>query len=134
MDEKDSQSENLKKELKKELKKYELSILHDVFSSEIDKLLADELWEVSAEGVIHSRDEICNWLKKKSRDSRWDIKNFDVKNLSAELALVSYWAKMSAPVVSGSKGTLHSSLWKRCQEKSWQMIFHQATKICSATN
>lgn len=127
MDEKDSQSK--KKELKKELRKYELSILHDVFSSEIDKLLADELWEVSAEGDIHSRDEICNWLRKKSPDSRWDIKNFDVKKLSAELALVSYWAKMSAPVVSGSKGTLHSSLWKRCQEKRWQMIFHQATKV-----
>ena len=130
MDEKDSLTEKLKRELKK----YELSILHDVFSSEIDKLLADELWEVSAEGVTHSRDEICKWLRKKSPDSRWDIKNFDVKNLSAELALVSYWAKMSAPVVSESKGTLHSSLWKKSQEKRWQMVFHQATKICSATN
>lgn len=120
--------------LAKELKKYELSILHDEFSSEIEKLLADELWEVSAVGGTRSRKEICNWLSKKPPDSRWDIKNFDVKKISAELALVCYWAKMAAPVVSESKGTLHSSLWKRNQEKRWQMVFHQATRIDSFTN
>jgi hypothetical protein len=114
------------------LQEYEYNILHNEFSDDVEKLLADELWEISADGSTHTRDEICHWLKKKPSDARWDIKNFDMKTLSDELALVTYWAKMLSPVVSDSKGTLHSSLWKKNSRKKWQMVFHQATKLDSS--
>ena len=103
--------------------------MHDVFSKESEILLGKELWEISVDGVIHSREDICSWLMKKSLDTRWDIKNFQVQSLSGEVVLSTYWAKMLAPISSESLGSLHSSLWKQNSEEIWQMIFHQSTKI-----
>ncbi|MBN4075031.1 MAG: hypothetical protein COA71_07120 [SAR86 cluster bacterium] len=107
----------------------ELSILHDEFSNKTEKLLGDSLWEVSADGSTHTREELCNWLRKKASDFRWQIKEFEVEGLADGLVLVTYWAKMSIPKVSESKGALHSSLWKKNARGAWQMVFHQATKV-----
>ncbi len=107
----------------------ELFILHEVFSARTEKLLADELWEISADGSKHSRSDVCEWLRNKPADCRWEIKDFTVQNLAEGLALASYWAKMSVPLVSESNGALHSSLWKKNSKGFWQMVFHQATKL-----
>lgn len=107
----------------------ELSLLHDEFSDKTKKLLGDGLWEISADGSIHTREELCHWLSSKAPDSRWEIKNFEISELADGLALASYWAKMKAPTISESKGALHSSLWEKNAKGLWQMIFHQATKI-----
>jgi hypothetical protein len=111
------------------LLKQELRILHDEFSTETEKLLGDKLWEIAADGTNHTKEEICDWLKKKSPDSRWEIKEFEVKKLADDVALSTYWAKMTAPKISESKGALHCSLWMQNNEGTWQMVFHQATKI-----
>jgi len=107
----------------------ESSILHEVFSPVIDGLLAAELNEIGVDGVIYSRSDICQWLATKDPQARWDIQNFQVQVLADNLALASYWAKQLAPQVSGSAGSLHSSLWKKNKQQQWQMRFHQATKV-----
>ncbi|MDC1436142.1 DUF4440 domain-containing protein [Gammaproteobacteria bacterium] len=107
----------------------ELSILHDKFSAKTEKLLGDGLWEISADGSTHTREELCHWLSSKAPESRWEINNFEINELADGLALAIYWAKMTAPKTSESKGAIHSSLWKKNAKGSWQMVFHQATKI-----
>jgi hypothetical protein len=109
--------------------KLESRILHQSFSQDIDCLLADELREIGVDGAIHSRDEICQWLTAKDPQVRWDIRDFRIQVLAEELALTSYWAKQCAPVVSGSAGIMHSSLWVKNAKQEWQMRFHQATKV-----
>ncbi len=117
------------KKLESLLLQKELSLLHDEFSDKTKKLLGDELWEISTDGSIHTKEEVCYWLTSKVSDSRWEIKNFEINELADGLALARYWAKMIAPKISESKGALHSSLWKKNAKGSWQMVFHQATKI-----
>ncbi len=107
----------------------EKSILHDAFSEKTESLLAGQLWEIAVDGSIQSRDEICAWLRQKSSASRWEFKNFRVDTVSDDLALATYWAKMVAPIISESKGALHSSLWKLNTAGVWQMVFHQTTKV-----
>tara|TARA_R110000824_G_scaffold336_11_gene2378 strand:+ start:23388 stop:23774 length:387 start_codon:yes stop_codon:yes gene_type:complete len=118
-----------KQELKALLFEQECSLLHDEFSDEVEKLLGPELWEIAADGVIRSRQEICMWLVRKSPHARWDIRDFKVMCLSEHLALSTYWAKMLAPRTSASLGAMHSSLWKQNPEGLWQMVFHQSTKV-----
>ncbi len=103
--------------------------MHDEFSDKTKKLLGDELWEISIDGSIHTQAEVCDWLGSKASDSRWEINNFEVNELADGLAHATYWAKMIAPKISESRGALHSSLWKKNTKGSWQMIFHQASKI-----
>ncbi len=116
-------------DLKHLLLQQELFILHEEFTKQSEALLADELWEISANGSRQSRQEVCEWLRKKPNNFRWKLKDFSVQNLSEDLVLATYWAKLQAPKASDSKGTLHSSLWKKNHEGLWQMYFHQATKL-----
>ena len=111
------------------LLKKELSILHDDFSNKTEKLLGDELWEISADGSTHNREQLCAWLKNKAAESRWEIQNFEIKELAEGVALTVYWAKMSVPLVSESNGAIHSSVWKKNTKGAWQMAFHQATQV-----
>lgn len=119
----------MEKNLETLLLNQELAILHGEFSSDTSDLLAAELWEIGADGVVHSRDELCAWLQNKRPDARWDIRNFKVELLNDEMALATYWAKKTAPKPGKSNGALHSSIWKLNSEDKWQMLFHQATKI-----
>jgi hypothetical protein len=107
----------------------EKSLLHEAFSEKTERLLAEQLWEISVDGASQSRDEICTWLRQKSSAARWQFKNFKVQSLSDEVALATYWAKMIAPTITGSKGALHSSIWKLNKAGVWQMAFHQATQL-----
>lgn len=103
-------------------------ILHQPFDENIAALLADDMWEIGSSGVKHSRDEICQWLKIKPADACWQLSDFKLQELSADLLLCSYRARQIAPAISASAGALHSSLWKK-GEHGWQMCFHQGTKL-----
>lgn len=107
----------------------EFSLLHDEFPVETEKFLGKDLYEIATDGVIRSRQELCMWLAKKSPNARWDIRNFEVISLSEHVALSTYWAKMLAPKSSSSLGAMHSSIWQMNNNKIWQMVFHQSTKV-----
>lgn len=117
------------KNLQSLLLQKELSILHEEFSKKTEKLLGAELWEISADGSTHSRVQLCDWLKTKAPESRWELKDVELKELADGLALLVYWAKMSVPKVSESNGAIHSSIWKKNSKGFWQMVFHQATSV-----
>lgn len=117
------------KNLKTLLLKKELIILHEEFSIKVEKLLGENICEISADGSTHTKEELCEWLKNKPSESRWEIKKFGVEELADDLGLATYWAKMLAPRVSESNGAIHSSLWKKNTKGAWQMVFHQATKV-----
>ena len=65
------------KNLQSLLLQKEQSILHDEFSKKTEKLLGDNLCEISADGSTHTREELCEWLKNKTPESRWEIKKFE---------------------------------------------------------
>tara|TARA_B110000495_G_C22852516_1_gene497095 strand:- start:220 stop:597 length:378 start_codon:yes stop_codon:yes gene_type:complete len=114
--------------------KKELSILHDNFSNKIENILGDELWEISANGSMHNRVEICSWLKNKATDSCWEITGFEIKKLAEGLVLAYYQVKSSVPLSSNANGSIHSSVWKKNGESTWQIIFHQATNLSCELN
>ena len=64
------------KKLQSLLLQKELSILHDEFSKKTEKLLGESLCEVSTDGSTHTREDLCDWLRNKAADSRWEIKKF----------------------------------------------------------
>lgn len=117
------------KKLQSFLLQKELSILHDEFSSKTEKLLGDGLSEISIDGSVHTKKELCDWLRNKAPNSHWEISNFELYDLADGIALATYWAKMLMPKVSESNGALHSSIWVKNTKGAWQMVFHQATKV-----
>lgn len=116
-----------------EMKALEAQLLHTDYSIQpdlLDKLLALEFEEISANGQVSKRAAVYQWLLHKDRAARWQLSNFKVTELATTLRLATYHAQQVAPVASASKGALCSSLWCFSQPlQCWQLRFHQATKV-----
>jgi hypothetical protein len=91
-------------------------------------LLADDFIEFGSSGRIFARAAILEALKNESVDQPIQVEDFQVRELSPEIALVTYIASRTAPYGSISVRALRSSLWKR-EGEVWRMIFHQGTRI-----
>lgn len=95
-------------------------------AAEMVALLAEDFREFGSSGRIFSRAEVVGELASEDR-SVWSLADFEVKVISARLALVTYRAvRESAEGVAAQ--SLRSSLWE-LRSEGWQMIFHQGTKI-----
>ena len=51
------------------------------------------------------------------------IRDFDVREITSEVALVTY-----RTIGGEGKETRHSSIWLR-RESAWQIVFHQGTRV-----
>jgi hypothetical protein len=91
-------------------------------------LLADDFIEFGSSGRIFTKAAIIEVLKNESVDQLIHVERFQVRELSPEIALVTYLASRADPYGSISVRALRSSLWKR-EEGGWRMIFHQGTRI-----
>ena len=95
-------------------------------AAELEGLLAQDFREFGSSGRVFSRDEIVQALGAET-PVRFQMEEFAVEMVSAEVALVTYRARTERagrPVVF----SLRSSLW-RWRESAWEMVFHQGTKI-----
>lgn len=113
------------------MQQLELQLLHTDFrnnTAALEQLLGPDFVEVAPSGHPTSRAEVIHWLLQKDPADRWQLSDWHVSELAADVRLVRYHAVRSVPA-SASKGASHVSLWRldRATER-WQLHFHQSTK------
>lgn len=119
--------------LEQEIQSNEERLLHSDHQSDstiVNELLTPDFEEISASGQVIGRDAVIAWLRAKDNDQRWQFSNFQLQVLSHDLVLAKYHAQQMKPEKSASLGSLRSSIWRKHND-TWQMVFHQATKVKS---
>jgi len=108
-------------------------LLHQDFSSSpelLESMIGDDFYEINPDGKIVERGEVVEWLLGKNPAARWQFSSFNVVNLSDTLVLATYKARQIVPEGKSAGGSVHSSLWREDSPgKTWQLIFHQSTRI-----
>jgi len=109
----------------------ELELLHHDWTEDpqsIDELLSADFEEIDANGTVHSRHEVVQWLMQKDKMQRWSLLNFRIKLLTDECVLAIYNACKENDSSHDHCGSIRTSIWQ-IQNNQWKMIFHQASKI-----
>lgn len=113
------------------MQQLELRLLHTDFRHDpaaLEQLLAQDFVEVAPTGQTTSRAEVVRWLLQKDPDQRWQLSDWQLSELAADVRLVRYHAVRIVPA-STSKGASHVSLWRLdSASRCWQLHFHQSTK------
>lgn len=94
---------------------------------QVGMLLADDFLEFGKSGMVFDKQSILDLLQSEETDLQIEVSDFSVKELAADVILVTYKGSMlndEGVTVS----TLRSSIWVS-KEGSWCMTFHQGTKI-----
>jgi hypothetical protein len=108
-------------------------LLHQDFrhsQEQLEALLAPEFREVDPRGNNVSRENVIRWLLAKDPGSRWEYADFEVRELGDNLVLATYFARQILPEAQSSGGARHCSLWRQQPgTTSWQLFFHQSTKV-----
>jgi hypothetical protein len=91
---------------------------------ELQKLLADNFFEFGSSGKVLYKNEGIN--KDGIGVVKMTLSDFEIHPLSDEIVLTTY--RIFNEV--NKQHTLRSSIWKSING-SWQMIFHQGTKMNS---
>jgi hypothetical protein len=118
--------------ISEQIRNLEESLLHQDFSSipeALEAMICDDFREVDPKGRECSREDVISWLLQKDPTMRWEFSEFTVNQLTDNSVLATYLARQILPE-SSSSGSRHSSIWRATNpEKTWQLIFHQSTKI-----
>lgn len=116
------------------LEKHILQLENDLLKPEIrqsvektGELLAEGFIEFCSSGHIYlyNKDEAVDETTD-SPELNWEIKNFEIKQLSEECLLATYKLIKHSDVDEHKKYSNRSSIWKYFYGK-WKMIFHQGT-------
>lgn len=114
-----------------EIKQMELTLLHTDMQAQpslIDELLAEEFEEIGNDGCTQSRQSVVEWLMSKDNQLKWTLEDFRIKCLSNDLVMAIYRTNTKHHMAEKHKGSIRSSIWRR-RGDSWEIIFHQATKL-----
>ena len=93
--------------------------------AELDRLLADDFLEFGASGVRFGKAEALARLPHE-QPPEFTNQDFELRQLAADVALLTYRATLRRPGDPDPRYSLRSSLWKKNGEQ-WQMVFHQGT-------
>lgn len=88
------------------------------------ELLHDDFLEFGSTGRVYNKKVLLDMLRHE-KPSTVVIRDFAVRQLASDTALVTY-----RTVGSSGQEARRSSVWVRI-DGSWQMIFHQGTRIAS---
>ena len=96
-------------------------------SERIVELLADDFIEFTSSGNVafYEIGEVFQ-CKDDKTELNWEIKDFNIKELSNECILAMYKVIKHDEIDESKKYSLRSSIWK-CFGGQWKMIFHQGT-------
>lgn len=113
--------------MKKIIYNLEKSLLQPEVRSSVerlDQLLAHDFIEFGSDGRIYNKKQILRNLPKSS-EVKFSINNFNAKELSKNVVLVTYQVtkKTNRQKITRS---LRCSIWKKSGSR-WQMVFHQGT-------
>ncbi|GKX67961.1 DUF4440 domain-containing protein [Inconstantimicrobium mannanitabidum] len=96
-------------------------------SEKINKLLSDDYIEFCSSGIeYHYKNGDIFQSQDDNTELKWDIVDFEIKQLSDDCILAIYKVKKNNGVNESKKYSLRSSIWK-CFNGHWKMIFHQGT-------
>ena len=93
----------------------------------IDQLLSADFEEIDTNGIVHSRNDVIQWLLHKDKAIRWSLVNFRIKLLTHDCVLAIYTASKHHDPAYIRNESIRSSIW-RYQDQQWKMTFHQASK------
>jgi hypothetical protein len=109
---------NLKAHLK-ELEERHTNLEIRKSSEELDKILADEFFEIGSSGYMFDKKE-C--LKTGVVLTEMTIHNYEIYPLAEDVVLSTYFVRDE----TRDRNTLRSSIWKLIDGR-WQLYFHQGT-------
>ncbi|MBY0097946.1 DUF4440 domain-containing protein [Mesobacillus maritimus] len=89
--------------------------------SELEKLLADDFFEIGSSGKVLYKDEEI--AEAGIGVVKMKLSDFELNTLSENLVLATYRIFNEL----NNQHSLRSSIWKR-NEGVWKMVFHQGTK------
>lgn len=107
------------------LRTKEMELLDPVVRSDparIRELLHDDFLEFGSTGRVYNKRVVLDMLKGERR-SEVIIRDFAVRQLAADTALVTY-----RTVGESGQEARRSSVWLR-SDGTWRMAFHQGTRI-----
>ncbi|MFC4401835.1 DUF4440 domain-containing protein [Gracilibacillus xinjiangensis] len=110
--------EDLKDHLRK-LEETHINIDVRLSPDKLNKLLADDFFEIGSSGGIHNKKD-C--LEGGVVLSEMTLHNFEIHPLSPEVVLSTYYIVDK----TRKRNTLRSSIWKLIDGR-WQLYFHQGT-------
>jgi hypothetical protein len=92
----------------------------------LDELIAEDFLEFASIGRAFDKAGIIDGVRAEQAHGHYVrpvIRDFDVRRLSDDVALVSYRAERQ-----GVNGALRSSIWRHSGGR-WQIVFHQGTIV-----
>ncbi|MEH7225272.1 DUF4440 domain-containing protein [Bacillus sp. JJ1566] len=111
-------NEQLKQHLK-ELEEMHTNIEVRKSREELDKILADEFFEIGSSGYMFDKKE-C--LESGVALTEMSLHNYEIYPLAPDVVLTTYFIVDK----TRNRNTLRSSIWKLIDGR-WQLFFHQGT-------
>jgi hypothetical protein len=97
---------------------------------QLSRLLADDFREFGGSGRMFNKGQIVEALQNQPPLELW-LDDFQVKCLSADLALVTYRGHCKFPDSGKVSHSLRSSIWRK-RDGRWEVVFHQGTPVTDA--
>ena len=94
---------------------------------EASSLIADDFVEFGASGKVWSKAEIVEAMSQ-WRPRERIIENFEVRDLSDSVCLVTYRSLPATKDGQAGHSSLRSSIWRNIGG-TWQLVFHQGTNV-----
>lgn len=112
------------------IQQLELKLLHHDWTENpesIDQLLSADFEEIDTSGIVHSRNDVIQWLLHKDKTIRWSLVNFRIKLLTHDCVLAIYTVSKHHDPAYIRNASTRSSIWQY-QDQQWKMTFHQASR------
>jgi hypothetical protein len=98
-----------------------------ISAEEASSLIAEDFVEFGVSGKVWSKTDIIAAM------SEWDpveriVEDFRVRELSPSVCLVSYKSIVATKESQTPPRSLRSSIWRHTG-KTWQIVFHQGTRV-----
>lgn len=94
-------------------------------TARLERLLHDDYSEFGRSGRVYFKPDQLEKLPVET-PAIIHSQNFELKQLSANAALLTYQSWQNAEAGGDERCTLRSSVWVKTQD-GWQMLFHQGT-------
>ena len=96
----------------------------------LSDLLAESFVEFGSSGRVFSREAVIGMLGRE-RNLHFEISDFKLIPLAADLALATYRASKHVEPGQQTVRSLRSTIWQR-REGRWRALFHQGTLAAEA--
>ncbi len=98
------------------------------YEIEYEEIIADGFCEFGSSGRIYSKNDTLDALRKRE-NLKIEMRDFKLSYSDENIALATYKAEIYKDGESGTVSiSLRSSIWRK-KGLSWEIIFHQGTKV-----